>query len=385
MCRINTNWRYTQFAMRLFIVALVFLLAACGNPPAAYNPAPTYGPIANGIFAEAGATSAAATGVAYIATGQAVNAIAAQATAEFRSTSDSLSLQQTQSVMNAQATDIEGTNQANVAQATQSAAGTATAHANQQAVISVTIAYIGTQLAYDAQVADARAQAEIMQARSATARDESINDAVSGLVWAVAIAAFIAAVFVSGGVSYIAIKFSYKRAEHDEAVRYSEKWETVEQARIKTQLLLLESGRNPAQIEQAALISLSHADKWRAAVKTLLAWEDELIKLGYKHPFSESTIEAQRLVIQPGTDRLWTAGYREIIKVAKAAGVLHGEGERSRVTWAKGWGMKRIDDGGFDHIPLPYLPVISPPDVKIPLRSFGESQIPAVLQFSPEG
>lgn len=370
---------------RLLFAALAFLLTACSPAAPTADPRvpPTFGPIANGIMAEAGATSAAATGVAYIATGQAVNAIAAQATAEYRSTSDSLSLQQTQSVMNAQATAIEGTAQANVAHATQSAAGTSTAHANQQAIINVTIAYVGTQLAYDAQVADAQAQAEIMKARSDTTRNESVNDAISGLVWAVAIVAFIAAVFVSAGVSYIAIKFYHRRAEHDENVRYAEKWERVDQARIKTQLLLIESGRNPAQIEQAALISLSHADKWRAAVKTLLAWEAELLAHGYKHPFSESTIEAERLVTQPGTDRLWTAGYREIIAVAKAAGLLHGSGERSRVTWAKGWGMARIDDGDFDHVPLPYLPVIAPPDVKIPLRSFGEAQNIAVLQFKP--
>lgn len=372
---------------RLLFLAALFLLTACsGATPAGYIPAPTYGAVSGGTMAAIEAQHAAGTANAYAATGDAYQAIAAQATAEFRTTQDALILAQTQAAMNAQS-DSATSAAAYAATITQeSVNATATARAVQSTQVNQAIIATGTALAYDAQVADAQAQSEIMQARSDTARAESINDAVSGLAWAVAIVAFIAAVFVSAGVSYITVMAHHKRAEHDEAVRYGEKWERVEQARIKTQLLLLESGRNPAQIEQAALISLSHADKWRAVVKTLLAWEDELLKMGYKHPFSESTIEAERLVTQPGTDRLWTAGYREIVAVAKAAGILHGMGERSRVTWKKGWGMARIDAGDFDHVPLPYLPVIAPPDVKIPLRSFGDSQnvaVSAVLQFKP--
>lgn len=374
---------------------LLALLSACASPTQApFLPAPTYGPVANAILADAGATAAAATGVAYLSTGQAANAIAAQATADYRATADHLELVQTQRAMDDQAASVTGTAQAHVAQATQSAQETATAQSNQQAIISVTIAYVGTQLAYDSDVADARAQSEIMAARADAQLSESVNDAMSGLAWGIVIFVSVATIAILSGLVYFSWLYFQRKQQIDTEEYQSRSDARIDEARAKSaeawantiRASLIEINGQQHMLTRRGLAPMlpapvidpdqkAEAD-WRQACRMLVYNAVELHRNGENNPFSEPCLTGRNVIVfRRETRRPWLEGARAIIDLLKDMGILAPVKQGGKTWWAVGWGMERFETD-FSMHPLPYLPSIEVPGVRITLRSSEVGELP---------
>ena len=373
---------------KYFVSLVALLLVACANVPVVtpYAPQPTYGPIANGIMAEAGATSAAATGQAFIATGQAAQAIAVQATADYRATQDELARVQTQSAINERANVATATAVAQSGQATHAAAQTSTADANAQLEMQQAISATGTALYWDAQVVDAQAQADIMQARSDTELNQSVNDTIGGGVLVVSILIGLAVLVVAAAAVYFLIlsindkreidREAYqekKSAEIDEArARAAESW-----ARVLRESIIERNGHEymltrrglvpmlPAPEPFSVDPNLKLESEWRAVASVYVQSATELGLTGEEqYPFSEPSAFRHSLIQHPDTRKFWREGYRRVIGWLVDAKIMAKTGDGGKTDWAGGWSLERFERE-FSHTALPEVPYGPVPVAKL--------------------